>query len=135
MPCYGGCKRVFMAGTGLNNSNDQVWLHISRPAQRWFEYNGRLGWKRWGNPGIMGNGQCHCSQVANCERDWRRAQSQVWKGERCGFATGSNSSNAKLIKQNYHPLEVGGRDIQVGEKYSYLFNLRPNISQSCCLTL
>ena len=41
------------------------------------------------------------------------------------------------INLNSHPLEVVSRyrdtQLQVGENYSYLFNLRPNICESRCL--
>ena len=42
-----------------------------------------------------------------------------------------NPYPAKLIYLNFHPLEVVGRgsetQLQVGENYAYLFNLRSNI--------
>ena len=48
-----------------------------------------------------------------------------------------NPSPAKLIYLNFQPLEVVSRycdpQLQVGENYSYLFNLRPNIFKSWCL--
>ena len=44
---------------------------------------------------------------------------------------------AKLNNLNFHPLEVVSRyrdpQLQVGENYSYSFNLRPNIYKSWCL--
>ena len=48
-----------------------------------------------------------------------------------------NPYPAKLIYLNFHPLEVVSRhrdpQLQVGENYSYLFNLRPHICKSWCL--
>ena len=48
-----------------------------------------------------------------------------------------NPFPAELSNLNFHPLEVASRyrdpQLQVGENYSYLFNLRPNIYKSCCL--
>ena len=45
----------------------------------------------------------------------------------------------KLIYLNFHPLEVVSRcrdpQLQVGEKYSHLLNLRPNICKSRFFTL
>ena len=48
-----------------------------------------------------------------------------------------NPKSATLDEINFHPFEVVGRysdpQLQVGENYSYLFNLRPNICKSWCL--
>ena len=45
-----------------------------------------------------------------------------------------NPLAAKLFNFNFHPLEVVSRyrdpQLQVGENYSYPFNLRPNICKS-----
>ena len=45
-----------------------------------------------------------------------------------------NRYPAELIYLNFHPLEVASRyrdpQLQVAEKYSYLFNFRPNICKS-----
>ena len=47
-----------------------------------------------------------------------------------------NPYPAKLIYLNFHPLEVVSRyrdpQLQVAEKYTYLFNLSTNISKSWC---
>ena len=40
--------------------------------------------------------------------------------------------HTKLIYLNCHPLERDPQ-LQVGENYSYLFDLRPNICKSWCL--
>ena len=49
-----------------------------------------------------------------------------------------NPCIAELCYLNFHPLEVVSRyrdtQLQVGEIYSYLFNLRPNIYESWCLS-
>ena len=48
-----------------------------------------------------------------------------------------NPYPAKLIDLNFQPLEVVSRycdpQLQVGEKYLYLFNLKTNICKSWCL--
>ena len=48
-----------------------------------------------------------------------------------------NSGLKGLIYLNFHPLEVVSRyrdpQLQVGENYSYLFNLSTNICRSGCL--
>ena len=48
-----------------------------------------------------------------------------------------NALHAKLFYFNFHPLEVVSRyrdpHFQVGENYSYLFNLRPNFYKYWCL--
>ena len=50
------------------------------------------------------------------------------------YIYGFNPYPAKLISSNFHPLEVVSRyrdpQLQVGENYSYLFNLRPTICKS-----
>ena len=48
-----------------------------------------------------------------------------------------NPFPAKLSYLNFHPLKVVSRyrepQLQVGENYSYLFNLRSNICKYWCL--
>ena len=48
-----------------------------------------------------------------------------------------NPYSAKLHNLNFHPLKVVSRyrdpQLQVGENLSYLFNLRQNICNYCCL--
>ena len=44
---------------------------------------------------------------------------------------------AKLENLNFHPVAVESRNrnpqLQMGENYAYLFNLRPSICKFCCL--
>ena len=52
---------------------------------------------------------------------------------------GLNPFPAKSIYLNFHPLEAVSRyrdpQLQVGENYSYLFNLSTNICKSWCLNM
>ena len=50
-----------------------------------------------------------------------------------------NPLNAKLYNLNFHPFEIVARyrdpQLQMGENYSHLLNLRPNICKSLCFNI